>query len=150
MKKITENTVTFSAPSQIARSCKPAAVEADKDGRIPYLIASKNPNEVFSVAVLGRTFGRKYEIPCCRVTVFSEKANTIGAFGEYSELVIKTRKVRRVLIQDIADNSAFDITEDVDISDGEIIIPGELIHKIGTSAQPSDDISEPGVIIKIS
>ena len=44
---------------------------------------------------------------------------------------------------------AVDVTQSISISDGKIIIPGQLIHKVGTSAQPTSDTSEPGVVIQL-
>ena len=52
-------------------------------------------------------------------------------------------------MQDLADTVAFDITDDVSFSGGCLRIPGEWIEKIGTSAQPLDDTSEAGVLLKM-
>ncbi len=54
-----------------------------------------------------------------------------------------------MFMQDIAGDSACDITEDVIIENGKITIPGELIHFIGTSVQLCGDTSEPGCVIKL-
>lgn len=143
--------ITISSPAQIARGCRPVAAKCDKNGKIPYIVASKNPNGVFSVAALGRTLGREYGIPECEVTVDAENAEFIGVFGEYKELTIKTelKNITGVYMQDIAGEEAYDVTGDVVFEDGKIIVPGELIHKIGTSAQPEGDTSEPGAVIKL-
>ena len=53
-------------------------------------------------------------------------------------------------MQDLADDCSYDITEDISIQDHQITIPGNLISKIGTSAQPEGDTSEPGVLIHFS
>lgn len=52
-------------------------------------------------------------------------------------------------MHDIAGDEAYDITEDIYFKDNKIIISGELIHKMGTIAQPADDTSEPGAVIKL-
>lgn len=52
-------------------------------------------------------------------------------------------------MQDLAADSAIDITSDITICDSQIILPGELIHEIGTAAQPAGDTSEPGVVLAI-
>ncbi len=139
------------APAMIFRGCVPPAVTADEDGNVPYIVASKNPNGVFSVAALGRTIDREYRIPKCDVTFNIEDADTVGAFGEYKNLILERfgKKVNRVFMQDLADTHAYDITDAADISENRISIPGELVSKIGKMSQPKEDTSEPGVVIKL-
>lgn len=150
-ENISGNVIKMTAPAQIARGHAPAIAEADKNGNVPFIVLSQNPNGVLSIATLGRTHGRTYEIPLCRVSISAENADTIGVFGEYRELIIETNKQPgKILMQDIAGDTSIDITDDVTVCENKIIIPGELIHSIGTSAQPEDDTSEPGCIIKIS
>lgn len=150
-ENINNGVVEMSGTSQIARGCKPAIAEPNPNGLIPYIVASKNPNGVFSVATLGRTHGRKYEIPLCRINIFTGTADTIGVFGEYKELIINTdnKDFDTILIQDIASDISYDVSENIQITADKLIIPGELIHKIGTMAQPEKDTSEPGVVIKL-
>ena len=52
-------------------------------------------------------------------------------------------------MQDILDDSALDVTELCEIKDGKLVIPGDLITKIGTSCNHEGDTSEPGLIVKI-
>ena len=52
-------------------------------------------------------------------------------------------------MQDLADDRAFDVTDLVTLAENQIVIPGELISRIGTSAQPVEDTSEPGVVIHL-
>jgi hypothetical protein len=52
-------------------------------------------------------------------------------------------------MQDLAGDMAYDITDNVKIADAVIVIPGSVIHSIGTEMQPDGDTSEPGVIIKL-
>ena len=51
-------------------------------------------------------------------------------------------------MQDLADETAYDITDDTIFENEKIIIRGHLIHRIGTMAQPEGDTSEPGVVVK--
>ncbi len=64
-EKIKDNTIETKAPARIARVCAPDDAEADKNGNVPYVITSKNPNGALSVATIGIT----YEIPLCRVSI---------------------------------------------------------------------------------
>ncbi len=149
--KINDDVTEKSAPARISRNCIPPEVIPDKNGDVPYMISAKNPNGVYSIATLGRTKGRRYFIPRCDVTAKIGESDTVGAFGEYKNLILETEKqnIKGVYMQDLAADTATDITEDIKFSNGNIIIPGELIEKVGTSAQPSTDTSEPGVVIKL-
>ena len=148
---IAEGTLTKSAPSSIARNTQLPIVTPDANGNVPFVVASRNPNGVYAVATLGRTSGRTYGIPKCDVTIHAGDATTIGAFGEYDQLIINTDvgNIKRILVQDLADTAAFDITEAAVIGNGEIRISGEILSQIGTRSQPENDTSEPGVVIRL-
>lgn len=137
------------APSAIARNTELPSVIPDSEGQIPFVAAAQNPNGAFSVATMGRTIGRNYYIPACDITVKSCTSKKIGVFGEYKNLIIETEltDIKRVLMQDLADCAALDITDKVNINHGKVIISGELISEIGTASQPKNDTSEPGAII---
>jgi len=126
-------------------------IEPDTAGNIPYCVASINPNGAFSITTLGRTIGRDYYIPKCNIAAYSQNADTVGIFGEYKTLALKTEinGIRQVLMQDLAGDICFDVTANISINGREIHIPGELIAAIGTSAQPVSDTSEPGVVLKL-
>ncbi len=145
---IKENTVTKSAPARISRGCPLPEIIPDSEGNTPYAVAAKNPNGAFSIATLGRTLNRKYYIPLCEIAVDAENAEFIGVFGEYKSLAIKTKKqITQVLMQDLADDTAIDITDSVTFGENSLIIPGTLISEIGTKNQPEWDTSEPGVVL---
>lgn len=146
--------LTKSAPSALSRNIPLSniTVSPDGNGDIPYVVASQNPNGVFSIATLGRTRERSYNIPRCDISVRIGNADTVGVFGEYQTLALsltESRAIHTVLMQDIAADMAVDVTQSISISDGKIIIPGQLIHEVGTSAQPTSDTSEPGVVIQL-
>lgn len=144
------NLVKKYAPFQIARNCEMAEAKPDENGKLPYIISSKNPNGVFSIVTLGRTKERTYEIPRCKITVDVEEAETIGIFGEYETLTVKGAacSLKKVLMQDLAGDTAFDVTKEVRFEGNMCVIPGDLIHRIGTLAQPEGDTSEPGVAVR--
>ena len=152
-KDVTDNTVIKSAPAVISRNISLPEVVPDSEGRVPYVIASKNPNGVVSCATLGRTEGRVYGIPKCDVTLDAGDSDTFGIFGEYRNITLKTGSDcsgLRVFAQDLADDTSYNITESVCFDQNGIVIPGHVIHEIGTISQPDGDTSEPGVLIKIS
>ena len=73
----------------------------------------------------------------------------IGIFGEYNNLIIKTdiNDIKQILIQDLADENSYDITDLVTVEKGNVIVSGDLISEVGTLSQPQNDTSEPGVVI---
>ena len=146
-----ENTVSIFAPSRISRGCALPEVEPDQDGNVPYVVASKHPNGAFSIVTLGRTLHRIYEIPRCNVHFFIGHTNTVSAFGDYENLILETehQNVKSIYMQDLADETAYDITEDVIVEGQKLVISGEVIRKIGTISQPTEDTSEAGVLIRL-
>ena len=148
---VENDVLTISAPAVIARGCELPIITPDGTGDVPYVIASKNPNGVFSVATLGRTLDRRYYIPKCDVFVNAGDADTIGVFGEYKNLIINTdiKRIKTLLLQDIAADEAYDVTADIDFFDDKITIPGELLSRVCCENQLSDDTSEPGAVLKI-
>ena len=115
------------------------------------MIAAQNPNGAFSIATLGRTRERTYFLPRCKVQAESGSAATIGIFGCYESLTLKTAfpAAKRVLMQDLAGDAAYDITEEITFEKGELTLSGALIQAIGTSAQGEEDTSEAGVVLSL-
>ncbi|MBQ7836044.1 MAG: hypothetical protein IJ389_02190 [Clostridia bacterium] len=150
---IKDNTVdgvlTKTAPVAIARNTELPCVISDI-GEKPFCVASLNPNGVYSVATLGRSLKKLYCIPKCHVEVNIGAADTVGIFGEYKSFSLTTTaEYSRVLMQDIAGDAAYDMTEYVKIENGRLKIPGQLISFVGREAQPDADTSEPGVVLKL-
>ena len=150
--RIKNDTLTLTAPASIARNTQLPSITADPDGLIPYAVCSHNPNGTYSIVTSGRTLGRSYFIPKCSIAVSIGNATTIGIFGEYQSLTLRFDgpAPAKVCMQDLADTCSYDITQDISIEKHQITIPGELISKIGTSAQPAGDTSEPGVLVHFS
>ena len=146
------DTVEKSGTARISRGMPLPDVTPDKNGLVPFVVCAKNPNGAVSVATLGRTMGREWILPKCELTLDAGDATTIGVFGEYGVLRIKTTSAKdgcRVLMQDLMSDVAFDVTEYVSVNDGTLEIPGNLIHEIGTSENGANDTSEPGLVIKV-
>ena len=140
-----------SAPAAIARRMPLPTVLPDENSRIPYLVAAKNPNGAVSIATLGRTQGRTYGIPHCDITAETGDGSLIGIFGEYKSLTLRTshKAIKTVLMQDVAGDHAYDVTDRVALAGGSVTIPGELIHTVGREAQPGGDTSAPGVVLQL-
>lgn len=67
-----------------------------------------------TIVTIGRTKERTYEIPHCKIVVDVGEADTIGIFGEYETLTVKGDAcgLGRVLMQDLAGDTAFDVTKE--------------------------------------
>ncbi len=147
-----DGVLEVSGVAAICRRMPLPKVEPDENGDVPFIAAAKNPNGVVSLVTAGRTRERSYFIPRCRVAVEGGCADTFGIFGEYRELVLHTSTAKedtRVLLQDAASPSAYDVTEEVRRENGRVVLPGELLHRIGTEAQALQDTSEPGAVLKL-
>jgi len=57
--------------------------------------------------------------------------------------------VKHIWAQDLLAEKAIDIYPDVKIDGSTLIIPGDLIDKIGTSAGDEGDISAPGMVVRV-
>lgn len=145
-----DGTLHVSAPARIARGCPLPEVEADEMGAIPFLLASRHPNGAYAIAALGRTLGRTYRIPRCHVTCHTGGADTVAIFGDHASLTLAGgyTSTGQYLMQDLAGNTAWDITADVTVREGQVCIPGACIRQIGTAHQAKDDTSEPGVMLR--
>ena len=146
------DTIIRTGPARISRGIRPPVAEPDKNGLIPFMVASKNPSGVVSVATLGRTLGRKWITPLCNVILEAENADTIGIFGEYAALTVYSSAIKngaQILAQDLLGDKAVDITDDIIVKDGCIKINGEIIHDVGTLNSHKGDTSEPGIVLKI-
>ncbi len=148
---IAEGVLTKTAPARIARGCPPAQVTPDSEGNLPYTLTCSHPNGAFSIVTAGRTADRSYFLPRCAICAQSGAATTIGIFGCYETLTLQTdfSAIKEVWMQDLADDAAYDITDVVPFEQGNLTLSGSLIQKIGTSAQPEGDTSEPGVVVFI-
>jgi len=77
----------------------------------------------------------------------------VGVFGYYESLTLRlNRKLgagEKIWAQDLLDHEAEDISDFVISKDMDLIIPGELITRIGTTKNDPGDISVPGIIIQI-
>ncbi len=52
-------------------------------------------------------------------------------------------------MQDLLGKEAYDVTDRVELSDGRVRVPGDVIHEIGTCRAHPGDTSEPGLVLTI-
>lgn len=147
-------TVYQSAPSIMARNIPLPKVETKDE--YPYVMATKYPNGAVCVATEGRVKPEnEWYYPLAKVTIeIEDKTAPIGIFGYYDELILHCKfslnKVSHIWAQDLLAESSVDIRNKVRIETDKIIIPGKLIEEIGLKAAEKDDISAPGMVLRIA
>ncbi len=145
--------VRQSAPAIMARNI--ALPEVQSNGIAPYVMASKFPNGAIAIATEGRVMPNQSWIhPKADVKLNeAEIEKSIGIFGHYESLTLQFVLILpqeiSIYAQDLLSKEAIDITKDVTIKDYSIKIPGYLIDEIGTLENDINDISVPGMVIKI-
>ena len=140
------------APARVARGIDLPEVETD--GEPPYVIVSRHPNGAVAVATLPRVSTDKSLFhPEAVVTLNDlETEVPIGVFGKYKKLVLNFKNLPEnfsVYAQDLASDEGVNITYKVQLSDNKVSISGELLETIGTKANDENDLSEPGVVLKV-
>jgi hypothetical protein len=152
---VTGREVVQIAPARVARGMSLPDVECDDEP--PFVICSKHPNGAMAIGTLPRvSVEKKIYYPLADITVHMDDANNpIGIFGRFKSLTIiypdmPDLVIDKVYGQDLAGDSAVEITEMIDLQPGQIIIPGKVIDRIGLSSESEGDFSEPGMVMKVT
>lgn len=139
---------------RISRNLPLCEVKVSGDDPVPYVLASRYPNGAIAVSSIGRTLGRKYHAPNAELKLAIGKATgPVGIFGSCKSLTLVLDQpvgAVTVLGQDLASDSASDITKEVVVNGDAITFPGELIRRVGLSAAHKGDLSEPGMVVQIA
>ena len=143
------------SPIAISRGISlPKITVSDSQDQKPYVVAARNPNGAVSVATLRRISGNFFETPRCNIELDVGSDNCpIGVFGHYGQLTLTfdhTIERKCIYAQDLAGDTARDITNSVTIDGIRLIIPGELIDEVGLSNATENDNSEPGIAIVLA
>lgn len=146
--------VVQAAPARVARGLPLPGVKFN--GEPPYVVCSKHPNGPVAVGTLPRISSEcQIYYPVADVTLeMGDPYVPVGIFGRYGSLKlrfddpVKPDSVR-IYGQDLASEIAVDLTGSIRIHPSYIIIPGELIEETGLSGSSGDDLSEPGMVLRI-
>jgi hypothetical protein len=151
---VTGREVMQAAHARVARGMELPEVKAEGDP--PYVICSQHPNGAVAVATLPRVSSeRQIYAPMAEVTIhLDDPKSPIGIFGHYKSLRIEfDQQIEpedlRIMGQDLASETAVDITSQVRIHPEYLLIPGEVITKTGLLAATKGDLSEPGMVMQI-
>ena len=149
------DTVVFTAPARVSRNMPLPIVGLDvNNSKRPYILATRYPNGAVAVVAVERVMERSCFQEPTAVCIQVENTDVpIGIFGHYKELVInfkeKIPRKKHLLAQDLAGDKCLNISADIRILGNSIIIPGEVIERIGCMASTVGDDSAPGMVVKI-
>lgn len=148
---VTGQTITQSAPARTARGLKLPEVTG---AEVPYVTAARNPNGAISIATFPRLdVSRRFYFPLADVTLaVPDLDHPIGVFGRYRSLTLRAPAPISGLIvyaQDLKALRSVDITSQLSEKGFNIVIPGSVIDRIGTSAASPGDRSDPGLVLRI-
>lgn len=142
------------SPARLARGGLPLpTVSVPGGGEPPYVLACRHPGGEVSLATIGRRRGPSVTIPLADVTVEAGTLERpVGIFGEYASLTLRTTARladRRVLAQDLAGATPVDITAEVKLVDGQLTLPGTVLHRVGLMAAHRGELSDPGLVLVV-
>lgn len=122
-------------------------------GEKPYIIAGRHPNGAQAIAVLPRyreNWG--FFVPPVKIQLAHSTNNPLGIFGILEELTLVLEQPlaeKRIFVQDLAGDSATDITEECSVNGNSIQIRGNLLARLGTLANTQGEQSMPGLVLKV-
>jgi hypothetical protein len=150
--EIVDATVRQGAPACIARNIGLPEVKAK--GAKPFVWAARFPNGAAAIAAQERTqAGNAWYMPASEVTLSASDApGPFGIFGNFGELTINLDRSlvgKRIFAQDLAGDEAHDITNQVQIRERSLRIPGQVIRRVGLEKATKNDLSAPGLVIAI-
>ncbi len=147
-------TICQSAPARVTRGLDLASVTCGSHGEEPFIVASRHPNGAVAVATLPRTqTGKGIFLPMASVTLhLPDQSQPLGVFGRFASLrLIMDQPLgdSHIWAQDLAGQTAEDITGRVHCAANELTFSRELLESIGLSAATQDDESDPACVIQI-
>lgn len=145
--------ITQTAPRIISRNMPLAKVKS-ANGIYPFILSSVNPvTKALSVFSAPRTIEQDIfkSIKCDVEVEAADISAPVGVFGKYKELTISfpsTVMKKKIFAQDLASDTAVNITHRVKRQGRKIIIDSELIEEIGLSIRECEE-ELPGLVIKL-
>ena len=147
-------TIIQTAPAAISRHAPlPRAKGAGQE--LPYVLTSIHPQTgACSVATFARTFeNRFWETPLADVCITAGSVDKpVGIFGDYQSLTIRFEAPvgsKKVYVQDLCDETAYDISSEVVLTGSTLYLSGAVITKYGELAQATEDVSPAGLILQL-
>ena len=131
------------APAVMARNTELPEIAAAN--ALPYVIASKNPNGVYSVAAVKRyKYGNNTSAPSVLCNI--DGADKVGVFGDFDVIKIAGAKARRIVLTNLYTNERKDVTHHAHFDNGTLILP----IKPFADFVRSNDLSQPAYYLTLS
>lgn len=145
-------TVSQSCPAVVTRDLALRDIDCREADR-PLLAGSLHPNGAVAVAAVPHRCGGVYRTPAVSLTVpVSAPQAPVGLFGRFAEVTLAfDRPVDglRVCAQDLAGDTAADVTARVRVTGNTVVVSGALLDRLSLDGQPADDQSAPGVLLRL-
>ena len=144
------------APAVVARGLPlPEVKSMEPGGDVPFITAGGNPSGAKSVAAIPLvTEERGLHTPRASVALDArlEAGEPLGVFGELGELAVTIagRRPSRVFACDLAGGCDEDITPFAQFDGGRLVLPGEVLARVGTRQNPTGDSSSPGLVLRLA
>jgi hypothetical protein len=152
-KWVIGTTVTQSAPARISRGLPLPEVVPDGP-LVPFVVCARHPAGPAAVSALSRRLPDGEICPLARVTIdLPDFDSPVAAFGHFSGLVLRSphQPSGQLWLQDPAHDEAVAAGPEIvprQTADGRwaVEIPGALIDRLGTAANPAGDVSAPALV----
>ncbi len=129
------------APARVARGLPLPEVAAEGDA--PYVLASRNPAGPLAVAALPRIIGEKSVTPLADVRIDAALAPGVplGVFGSFRSVTLRaSAPVGALFAQDLTGGPIHDIRAAATVTDGHLVLPGDLLARIGKETDADDSL----------
>ena len=145
-----------SAPARLSRNMPLCDLSLTVGQYQPWVVSAKHP-ESGAVGIYATRRTVPGWIDCWSYADITAQVGAssvpVGIFGSsYRSLTLcydEPIGARRVFVQDLADDTAYDVTEEIVIEGRSIILNQDQIARFGTRANTEDDKSEPGFVLVI-
>ena len=149
---LTGNTVHQGAPAAIVRNLSLPRVIAV--GEKPFVFASRFPNGAVAIGIQERTRTQQaWYMPSADVELDVKNApGPFGIFGSCKSLTLvfdRPLNGKRIVVQDLADNKSFDVTDRVRVYGQRLQLTEANIKTFGLRAASKGDLSSPGLVVSL-
>jgi hypothetical protein len=146
------NTAHQGAPSVIARNVSLPRVTAAA-GK-PFVFASRFSNGAVAIGMQERTHpGRAWYLPPAEIELnVADAPGPFGIFGSCRTLTLifdKPLSGKRIVVQDLAANEAFDVTSKIRVNGQRLQLTEANIRNFGLHGASSGDLSSPGLVLSL-
>lgn len=146
------NTAHQGAPSAITRNLSLPRVTAA--GEKPFVIASRFPNGAVAIGIQERTRpGHAWYMPPAEIELdVTDAPGPFGIFGSCQTLTLvfdRPLSEKRIVVQDLAGNEAFDVTGKVRVNGQRLQLTEADMKNFGLRSASSGDLSSPGLVLSL-